>query len=72
MDLAFKDIIEKIIEIYQEDLTVFSNERGEHIKHLRKVFERFRKYGMSLNRKKSVFGVDEGNLLGHIVSKGRS
>jgi hypothetical protein len=29
-----------------------------------------RKYGISLNPKKSIFGIDKGNLLGHIVSKG--
>jgi hypothetical protein len=69
MDFAFKDIIGKIIEIYQDDLIVFSKERGDHVKHLRQVFERCRKYGILLNPKKSVFGVDEGKILGHIVSK---
>ena len=66
MDYAFKDIIGKIIEIYQDDLTVFSKERKDHISHLRKVFERCRKYKISLNPAKSVFGVDEGKLPGHI------
>eukprot|EP00253_Pinus_taeda_P005013 PITA_05013 len=28
-----------------------------------------RKYGISLNRKKSFFGLEEGKLLGHIISK---
>jgi hypothetical protein len=69
MDFAFRDLIGKIIEIYQDDLTIFSKERGEHIHHLRQVFERCRKYGISLNPKKSIFGVDEGKLLGHIISK---
>ena len=39
------------------------------MKHLKKVFERCRKFGISLNPKKSTFGIDEGKLLGHIVSK---
>ena len=39
MDYAFKELIGKIIEIYQDDLTVFSKERSSHIDHLRKVFE---------------------------------
>lgn len=69
MDFAFRDLIGKIIEIYQDDLTVFSKERSDHVKHLRSIFERCRKYGISLNPKKSVFGVDRGKLLGHIVSK---
>ena len=69
MDQTFSDLIGKIIAIYQDDLTVFSKERGDHVKHLRKTFDRCRKFGISLNPKKSTFGIDEGKLLGHIVSK---
>jgi ribonuclease HI len=65
MDYAFRDLIQKIIEIYQDDLTVVSKERKDHLAHLRTVFERCREYGISLNPKKSVFGIDEGKLLGH-------
>jgi hypothetical protein len=36
---------------------------------LRRVFNRCRRYGISLNPKKYVFAVDEGKLLGFIVSK---
>jgi hypothetical protein len=70
MDFAFRDLIQKIIEIYQDDLTVVSKERKDHISHLRIVFERCRKYGISLNPKKFVFGIDKGKLLGHIASEG--
>lgn len=59
----------KIIEIYEDDFIVFSKERGDHVQHLRKVFERCRKYGISLNPKKFVLGVDEGRLLRHVISK---
>ena len=69
MDYAFKELIGKIIEIYQDDLTIFSKERPSHISNLKQVFERCRKYGISLNPTKSVFGIDEGKLLGHIISK---
>jgi hypothetical protein len=69
MDFAFHELIGKIIEIYQDDLTVFSKKRLDHISHLRHVFERCRKYGISLNPAKSILGVDEGKLLGHIIAK---
>jgi hypothetical protein len=69
MDYAFRDLMVKIIEIYQDDLTVFSKEISSHVGHLRKVFERCHKYGISFNPKKSIFGVFEENILGHIVSK---
>ena len=38
MDYAFKELIGKIIEIYQDDLTVFSKERSSHVGHLRQIF----------------------------------
>ena len=36
---------------------------------LRNFFERCRKYGISLNPKKSVFAVTKGKILGFIISK---
>ena len=69
MDKAFNDLIGKITAIYQENLRVFSKEQDDHVKHLKKVFDRCRKFGISLNPKVSTFGIDEGKLLGHIVAK---
>jgi ribonuclease HI len=68
MQLAFDDLIGKIIQIYLDDLTVYSKIRSDHFGHLRKVLMRCRKFGISLNPSKSIFGVTEGKLLGHIVS----
>jgi hypothetical protein len=69
MDHAFEGLIGKFMVDYQDDLTVHSKTRNEHIHHLRKVFERCRLYGVSLNPKKCLFVVTEGKLLGHIVCK---
>lgn len=41
----------------------------KYIRHLRKYFERCRKFGISLNPKKSLFAMREGRLLRHIISK---
>ena len=48
---------------------VFSGSNDEHLHHLRIVFQKCRKFGISLNVKKSPFAMDEGKLLGHIISK---
>ena len=37
--------------------------------HLRKVFEKYWKFGLSLNPKKTLFRLQEGKILGHIISK---
>src|ERR1700722_11280560 len=69
MDYAFRGLIGKLIEIYQDDLTVFSKDGKTHINHLRQVLDRCREFGISLNPAKLVFGVTEGKLLGHIITK---
>ena len=48
---------------------VYSKYDREHLRHLEKVFMKCRKFGISLNRKKSNFALEEGKLLGHIISK---
>jgi hypothetical protein len=69
MDIAFYDEKCKFIVIYLDDITVFSDYDDQHIKHLRRVFQKCRKFGISLNPNKSNFGMKEGKLLGHIISK---
>ena len=69
MDIAFAKEIHDFLVVYLDDLTPFSKSYQEHLKHLRQMFPTCRKYGISLNPKKSLFGLDEGKLLGHIISK---
>jgi hypothetical protein len=59
----------KCIVVYLDDVTVYSKNREDHIQHLTQIFERCRKYDISLNPKKTIFGVKEGKLLGHIISQ---
>eukprot|EP00253_Pinus_taeda_P002984 PITA_02984 len=69
MDITFTNEKDVFLVVYLDDLIVFSNSDEEHIYHLNIVFQRCRKYGISLNPKKSLFTMDEGKLLGHIISK---
>lgn len=55
--------------VYLDDVTMLSEQRSDHIRHLKNIFERCRKYGISLNPKKSIFAVSEGNILGHVIAK---
>jgi hypothetical protein len=68
MDIAFIGEKDKFVVVYLDDITVFSKSDVEHRRHLRKVFLKCRKFGISLNPKKSLFAMKEGKLLGHIVS----
>jgi hypothetical protein len=69
MDIAFIGERDKFVVIYLDDLTVFSKTDEEHLVHLKQTFEKCRRYGLSLNPKKSHFAMQEGKLLGHIVFK---
>ena len=55
--------------VYLDDITVFSKDDAKHIQHLQRTFEKCRRYGLSLNPQKSLFALEEGKLLGHIVTK---
>ena len=68
MDVAFIGEKEKFVVIYLDDITIFSKFDKEHCHHLKKVFLKCRMFGLSLNRKKYVFAMEEGKLLAHVVS----
>lgn len=69
MDTAFAQEKDKILVIYLDDITVFSKSDEEHVTHLQRVFRKCRKFGISLNPKKSHFSMKEAKLLLHIISK---
>lgn len=69
MDIAFVEEKDKFVVIYLDDITIFSASDELHLQHLERIFLKYMKFGVSLNLKKSHFAVDEGKLLGHIISK---
>lgn len=69
MDIAFADEIGRFIVIYLDDITVYSKTDPKHLSHLRRVFEKCRRFWISLNPKKTLFGLEEGKLLGDVIFK---
>ena len=55
MDIALLEELGFFIIIYLDDVTVFSKIDENHLKHSRRVFEKCRKFGISLNPKKTLF-----------------
>ena len=68
MYIAFVGEKDKFVLIYLDDITVYSSSHQDHVQHLKKVFLKCRRFGISVNPKKSQFALEEGKLLGHIVS----
>ncbi|KAL2622371.1 hypothetical protein R1flu_002576 [Riccia fluitans] len=65
---AFEEYLNEFMQTYLDDFTVYGS-RTDHLGHLRKCLEKCRKFFISQNPDKSVFGVSSGVLLGHIISK---
>ena len=64
MDIAFVGEKDKFFVVYLDDITIFSKNDVEHIEHLRRTFEKCRRYGLSLNPQKSLFALEEGKFFG--------
>ena len=55
---------------YVDDILIASNNKVEHLQHLRQVFERLSDNGVLLNPSKCIFGADSISFLGHQVTAG--
>ena len=69
MDISFSEENDKFVAIYLDDITMYSKIYEKHLQHLERVFLKRIKFGVSLSPKKSHFCLEEGKLLGHIISK---
>lgn len=67
MDHAFRESINKSILVYLDEITIFSQKKY-HLQHLWQTFLKCQEFQISLNSKKSIFTMDQENLLGHVIS----
>ena len=51
-----------------DDILVYGKDAVEHDKRLNQVMERLKKAGVTLNRKKCKFAINEVNFLGHVIT----
>nr|GEX85418.1 reverse transcriptase domain-containing protein [Tanacetum cinerariifolium] len=69
MVAIFHDMIEKMMEVFMEDFSVFENSFGTCLSHLDKMLQRCEDTNLCLNWEKSHFMVKEGIVLGHKITK---
>nr|GEV90732.1 reverse transcriptase domain-containing protein [Tanacetum cinerariifolium] len=65
----FHDMVEKTMEVFMEDISVFGNSFENCLSHLDKMLQRCEDTNLCLNWEKSHFMVQEGIVLGHKISK---
>ena len=68
VNVLFKDLIGKTMEVYVDDKLVKSQIAKDHMDHLGEIFSILRKYQMKLNPLKCVFGVLYGKFLSFMVN----
>lgn len=64
----FRDMVEKILEVFMADFFVFGDSFDGCLESLERVLERCEEKNLVLNWEKCHFMVTEGIVLGHIVS----
>jgi len=69
VDVSFRGLINKFVFMYLDDVTVYSKNREENIQQLTQIFEMCRRYVILSNHKKTIFYIEEGKMLGHIISQ---
>ncbi|KAK2406377.1 hypothetical protein QL285_042113 [Trifolium repens] len=69
MNLIFHEYIDTFMQVYIDDIVVKSSSKVDHLDHLKKSFEKMRKYGLKMNPLKCAFCVNAGDFLGFVVHK---
>eukprot|EP00253_Pinus_taeda_P018230 PITA_18230 len=72
IDITFVGEKDWFVLIYLDDIIMYSSSHQDHFQHLKKVFLKCRRFGISVNHKKSQFALEEGKFLGHVVSVAES
>ena len=67
MQKIFDNVLHKYIECYVDNLVVKIKRREDHLRDLRSMFNRLRKYQLKMNPRKCTFGVTSRKFLAFIV-----
>ncbi|XP_059650487.1 uncharacterized protein LOC132296295, partial [Cornus florida] len=65
----FSDMVERFLEVFMDDFSVFGSSFDSCLKNLSLVLQRCKETNLILSWEKSHFMVQEGIILGHVISK---
>ena len=65
----FSDMVERIMEVYMDDITVYGGVFKECLTNLEAILQRCIEKNLVLNWEKCDFMVNQGIVLGHIISR---
>ena len=65
----FSDMVERVMEVFMDDITIYGSTFDECLVNLEAVLNRCIEKDLVLNWEKCHFMVHQGIVLGHIISK---
>jgi len=69
MSLVFKELGNKFLKVFVDDLNVHNENWEDHLRHLEVVLSKLREVNLKLNPGKCCFAVESIVFLGYVVSK---
>ncbi len=69
MSKAFRNLGNKFLKVFVDDLNVHSESWEEHLQRLDVVFSKLEEVNLKLNPNKCSFATKNITFLGHVVSK---
>ena len=66
---VLRDLVQKICEVYLDDIIVFAKSPQELNKRLEEVFQRLKLFGITLNPAKVRIGMEAVEYVGHLLDK---
>lgn len=67
MNYIFADAIEVYVDVYLDDIIIYSDTIEEHVEHVRKVFDVLCRKKLYLGADKMQFFAREMGILGHVI-----
>jgi hypothetical protein len=71
MTQYLRDFLGKFVEVYLDDILIYSKTWKEHLQHIRMVLQRLREKKLVAKASKCKWGKEEVEYLGHIIGNGR-
>jgi hypothetical protein len=69
MSSVFKEMGDKFLKVFVDDLNIHSKNWEDHLQHLGAVLSRLREINLKLNPSKCCFATKSIVFLGHVVNK---
>jgi hypothetical protein len=69
MNRIFRELVDRCVVVFIDDILIYSKSREEHEEHLQTVLSVLRKQQLFAKFKKCEFWLDNVAFLGHVVTK---